>query len=109
MGLGQRTRAEREMEKKVVESQPKIRAAEEEIMAATHGTSTYRLDKVLQRELDGQGSLAHAAVAENHQFVQHHLARHGGRRGGEVSDGAEGRQAGAGAGLELEAGGGGEV
>ena len=84
MGLGQRTRAEREMEKKVVESQPKIRAAEEEIMAATHGTSTYRLDKVLQRELDGQGSLAHAAVAENHQFVQHHLARHGGRHRGDV-------------------------
>jgi hypothetical protein len=37
---------------------------------------TYGFDKVLQAQLDRQGRLPHATVAEDHQLVQHHSARH---------------------------------
>ena len=38
-------------------------------MAIRFKTSTHRLNKVLQRQLDGQSGLAHATVAEHDQLV----------------------------------------
>ena len=40
------------------------------------GLGTYCLDKVLQTKLDRQGCLAHAAIAQHHQLVEHHFPRH---------------------------------
>lgn len=40
----------------------------------------YRLNEMLQTQLDGQGRLANTTVSQHHQFVQHHSARHDGRK-----------------------------
>lgn len=37
---------------------------------------THSLDKVLQTQLDGQGRLADAAIAQDHELVQHHATCH---------------------------------
>lgn len=40
---------------------------------------TYCFDEVLQAELNCQSGLPHAAVAQDHQLVQHHFSRHDGQ------------------------------
>lgn len=62
------------------------------------GERLYRLDKVLQSQLDGEGGLADAAVAQHDELVEDHLSRHAGCQ---LGGGNRGRRGGGGGGRRM--------